>query len=94
MLAFLVYLGISLAFGCAASILTLQVEPLAAGGGSTEMAAYFNGVQYPAVLSINTLIVKYFGLMWAMTAGLCVGKEGVMAQVGSIVAASLIYLPF
>jgi H+/Cl- antiporter ClcA len=79
MLAYLMYVGLSLVFGCASSILTLKVEPLAAGGGTTEMMGYFNGVNYPAVFSLKTLIVKVFGLMLAIASGLCIGKEGVLA---------------
>jgi chloride channel 6 len=90
----LIYIGISLAFGCGASIITLKVEPLAAGGGTTEMMGYFNGVNYPGVFTIRTLIVKLFGLMFAIAAGLCIGKEGVLAHIGSIIGYAFIFLPF
>ena len=93
-LGYLVYISISLAFGAAASILTLKLEPLAAGGGTTEMMGYFNGVNYPGVFSIKTLIVKIFGLMFAIAAGLCIGKEGVLAHIGSIIGYIILYLPF
>ena len=92
-LSYLLYIGICLAFGAAASILTLKVEPLAAGGGTTEMIGYFNGVNYPGVFSFKTLAVKYFGLMWALGSGLCIGKEGVIAHMGSIVGYVILYLP-
>ncbi|CDW75014.1 UNKNOWN [Stylonychia lemnae] len=93
-LGYLVYIGISILFGAAASLLTLYLEPLAAGGGTTEMMGYFNGVNYPGVFSVKTLIVKIFGLMFAIAAGLCIGKEGVLAHIGSIIGYLLIYAPF
>ena len=77
-----------------ASILTLKLEPLAAGGGTTEMMGYFNGVNYPGVFSFKTLTVKIFGLMFAIAAGLCIGKEGVLAHIGSIIGYAILYLPF
>ena len=91
--SYIIYLGISLAFGMGASLLTLKLEPLAAGGGSVEMMSYFNGVNYPGVFSWKTLIVKFFGLMFALGAGLCIGKEGVLAHIGSIIGYYMIYLP-
>lgn len=93
-LGYLVYVGISVIFGAAASIITLKLEPLAAGGGTTEMMGYFNGVNYPGVFSWKTLLVKLFGLWWAIAAGLCIGKEGVLAHIGSILGYMVIYLPF
>lgn len=87
------YIVISLFFGSASSLLTLYLEPLAAGGGTTEMMGYFNGVNYPGVFSVKTLIVKIFGLMFAIAAGLCIGKEGVLAHIGSIIGYLILYLP-
>jgi len=93
-LGYLIYIGISIAFGAAASILTLKLEPLAAGGGTTEMMGYFNGVNYPGVFSWKTFTVKFFGLIFAIAAGLCIGKEGVLAHMGSIIGYFVIYCPF
>lgn len=58
------------------------------------MMGYFNGVNYPGVFSWKTLLVKLFGLMWAIAAGLCIGKEGVLAHIGSIIGYMILYLPF
>ena len=92
-LGFLVYLIICLAFGAFASILTLKLEPLAAGGGTTEMMGYFNGVNYPGIFSWQTYVVKFFGLIAAIASGLCIGKEGVLAHMGSIIGYAFLYLP-
>lgn len=92
-LGYLVYIGISLAFGAIGSIVTLKVAPLAAGGGTTETMGYFNGVNYPGVFSKRTLLVKLIGLMCALAAGICIGKEGVLAHIGSIIGYWLVYTP-
>jgi H+/Cl- antiporter ClcA len=93
-LGYVVYIVISIAFGVIASVLTLKLEPLAAGGGTTEMMGYFNGVNYPGVFSWKTFAVKFFGLILAIAAGLCIGKEGVLAHMGSIIGYFVIYSPF
>lgn len=91
---YVIYMAFSILFGSFSSLLTLYLEPLAAGGGTTEMMGYFNGVNYPGVFSVKTLIVKIFGLMTAIAAGLCIGKEGVLAHIGSIIGYIILYLPF
>lgn len=93
-LGYLIYIAISLVFGAGSSLITLYLEPLAAGGGTTEMMGYFNGVNYPGVFTVKTLIVKIFGLMFAIAAGLCIGKEGVLAHIGSIIGYLILYMPF
>jgi len=89
-----VYLLLSLGLGALASLLTLKLEPLAAGGGTTEMMGYFNGVNYLGIFSWKTYVVKFFGLIAAIASGLCIGKEGVLAHMGSIIGYAFIYLPF
>lgn len=37
---------------------------------------YLNGVIYPKYFNISSFLVKFFGLMFAVSAGLCGGKEG------------------
>ena len=55
---------------------------------------YFNGVNFPDVFSVETFIVKFFGLTFSIAASLCIGKEGVLAHMGSIVGLMLFYAPF
>jgi H+/Cl- antiporter ClcA len=73
------YILVSLAFAAIAVLLTIKLYPLAAGGGTTEMIGYFNGVDYPGVFSKRLLLVKNISLMFAIAAGFCIGKEGVIA---------------
>ena len=73
--------------------MTVYWQPLAAGGGTTEMMGYFNGVNYPGLFGWGTLIVKVLGLSFAVAAALCIGKEGVLAHCGSIVSHMIVYIP-
>ena len=54
---------------------------------------YFNGVNYPGLFGWATLLVKIFGLALAVASSLCIGKEGVLAHIGSIVSHMVIYIP-
>jgi chloride channel 7 len=85
--AFLVYLSISLLYGILASFPVAYIEPTAGGSGIPEIKCVLNGVQMPGVLNIRTFFCKIFGLIFAVSAGLPVGKEGPMIHSGSILAA-------
>jgi chloride channel 7 len=43
------------------------------------------------LFGVNTLIVKIFGLTFAVASGLCIGKEGVLAHIGSIIGHMVFY---
>ena len=43
---------------------------------------------------MRSLFVKVFALCLAVSAGLCVGKEGPLAHIGAIVGHMVLYLPF
>jgi H+/Cl- antiporter ClcA len=53
-----------------------------------------NGISYPDYISIKVLLVKFFGVAFAVSAGLCGGKEGPLVHMGSIVGYASAYLPF
>ena len=55
--------------------------------------AYLNGINYPKFFCYRTLFVKIFGLCLAVSAGLCVGKEGPLAHIGAIIGHAVVYLP-
>jgi len=80
--------------GGTAACLTVFVGPGATGSGIAELMGYFNGVNYPKLIEVPTLFVKIFGMIFAVAAGLCVGKEGPLAHIGAIVGHLVVYLPF
>ena len=73
--------------------MTVFIAPGASGGGSAELMGFFNGVNYPDLIGLRTLIVKIFGLALAVASGLCIGKEAPLAHIGSIVGIAVLYIP-
>lgn len=93
-LAMLTFVALSVLFGGIAALLTVFVGPGAVGSGTTELMAYLNGINYPNFIGIRTLFVKIFGTSLAVSAGLCIGKEGPLAHIGAIIGQSVLYFPF
>lgn len=91
--AIAVYVLFSCFFGGVAALLTVFMGPGAVGSGTTELMAYLNGINYPKFFGYRTLFVKTFGLCLAVSAGLCVGKEGPLAHIGAIIGHAVVYLP-
>ena len=87
------FTGGSVLLAFLASCLTVFYGPGATGSGITELIAYLNGVNYPKLLSFESLFTKIFGVLFAVVGNLCVGKEGPMAHIGAIIGASVAYLP-
>ena len=73
--------------------MTIYYGPGATGSGITELIAYLNGVNYPQLISFETLFTKIFGVIAAVVGNLCVGKEGPMAHIGANIGAAVAYLP-
>ena len=92
--AMMIFMGISMLFGLTAALLTVFVGPGSVGSGIAELMAYMNGVNYPNFISLSTLFVKIVGLCFAVSAGLCVGKEGPLAHIGANIGQAVLYLPF
>eukprot|EP00210_Caulerpa_lentillifera_P000952 g922.t1 len=68
------------------ALLVLYISPVAAGSGIPNMFAYVNGVDMPEFLNIRVALAKVPGSILAVTGGLCIGKEGPLLHVGSIIA--------
>lgn len=88
------FVAFSTLFGGSAALLTVFLGPGAVGSGTTELMAYLNGINYPKFFGFRTLFVKIFGLCLAVSAGLCVGKEGPLAHIGAIIGHAVVYMPF
>ena len=91
--AMLIFMAFSTLLGTAAAALTVYIGPGSVGSGIAELMAYLNGVNYPKFFSFETLSVKIFGLCLAVSAGLCVGKEGPLAHIGANIGQAVLYLP-
>ena len=64
-------------------------QPVAAGSGVPEVIAFLNGVKIPRIARIKTMLVKLFATILGVPAGLAIGPEGPIVQLGGIVGASL-----
>jgi chloride channel 7 len=93
-LGWLNFTAFSLLYGFIAVSMTVYIGPGAAGGGTAELMGYFNGINYPDFIKKRTLIVKILALSFAVSSGLCIGKEGPLAHIGAIVGPLCVYLPF
>lgn len=54
---------------------------------------YLNGIVYPDYITLRALLVKFFGTIFAVSAGLCGGKEGPLVHLGSALGVLILYLP-
>ena len=92
-LGWLWFSGFSIVLASFGAALTVYYGPGATGSGLTELIAYLNGVNYPLLLSYETLFTKIFGVIGAVVGNLCVGKEGPMAHIGANIGAVVAYFP-
>ena len=76
------------------ALMSLYWAPGAIGSGVAETISYVNGVNYAGFIGWPTLIVKSFGVVFAVAGGIKVGKEGPLAHIGSILGVIVLYLPW
>ena len=93
MKGWLFFSGVAIFFVLVASMATVYWAPGATGSGNAELICYLNGVNYPKLFAFETLLVKVFGVIFAVIGNLCVGKEGPLAHIGANVGAAVPYLP-
>ena len=53
------------------------------------MKCFLNGLNIPRLVRLKTLVCKAVGIIFAVCAGLPLGKEGPMVHAGAIVAAGV-----
>ena len=92
-LGWMFFTGFSVILALFGACLTVYYGQGATGSGITELIAYLNGVNYPSLLSFETLFTKIFGVIGAVVGNLCVGKEGPMAHIGANIGAVVAYFP-
>lgn len=86
---FMVYAGISVGFVSIASYCVAILCPVAGGSGISEIKATLNGIKIHRVVRIKTLFCKVFGILFSVSGGLPVGKEGPMIHSGAVIGAGL-----
>ncbi|PIK56463.1 hypothetical protein BSL78_06626 [Apostichopus japonicus] len=89
LIPFFLWMGIDVVFVFLAAMLVVYGEPVAAGSGIPQIKCYLNGVLVPHVVRFKTLLCKVIGIIFAVSGGLAVGKEGPMIHAGSVVAAGV-----
>jgi chloride channel 6 len=62
---------------------------VAAGSGIPEIKCYLNGVKVPRVARLKTLVAKAVGVLFSVSGGYLVGKEGPMIHSGAILGAGI-----
>jgi len=92
--AYLWYTGSGMTLVFLAVVLTVYVGPGANGSGVVEVMGLLNGINYPDTIGFTTLFVKVVALTFAITGGLCIGKEGPLVHIGAIMGVITCYLPF
>nr|CAB3231581.1 chloride transport protein 6-like [Phallusia mammillata] len=87
--ALFVLLAFNLLFVGIAAFLVVYGEPLAAGSGIPEIKCYLNGVKVRNVTRFRTLVCKAVGVLFSVSGGLLVGKEGPMIHSGGVIGAGV-----
>jgi H+/Cl- antiporter ClcA len=87
--AFCGFIATSCAYALVGAALTAYLAPSAAGSGISEIKCILNGIILPQVLNMKTMVIKVCGLIFAVSSGLPVGREGPIIHTGAIVAAGL-----
>ena len=93
MLGWFVFSGMAMILVCIGSLLTVYYGPGANGSGVAELIGYLNGVNLPNLFTFETFFTKIFGVIFAITGGLCIGKEGPLAHIGASLGVIVLYLP-
>ena len=94
MVAWIFLVGWAFNLAALGSVMTVYLGPAATGSGIAEIMALLNGVNMPGFISVESLLVKILGVILAIAASLCVGKEGPLAHIGAVVSQMVIhYIP-
>ena len=78
----------NLSFGFIAWIVVF-IEPLASGSGIPEVKCFLNGLNVPRLVRFKTLVCKTIGIIFSVSSGLPIGKEGPMVHMGTVVASGI-----
>lgn len=67
------------------------VSPLAKGSGIPQMRAIMAGVVLPDMLSFRTFVSKVMGIIFMLSSGMSLGKEGPFVHIAGCIANSMPY---
>ena len=81
--SFLLYALINGLLVLVSVLVTIYMGPAAAGSGISEVKAFLNGVDIPAIFHMRTLIAKLVGAVGSVAGGLAIGKEGPFVHAGA-----------
>jgi chloride channel 3/4/5 len=62
-----------------------KVMYMASGSGIPEIKTILSGFNIPSFLSLHVLVVKAFGAIFAVSTGMCLGKEGPFVHISTCV---------
>jgi H+/Cl- antiporter ClcA len=84
--AYGIAVGLSIAIVLIPALLIMTLYPAAAGPGVPELISFLNGSKMDKYYRMSTLILKLFGLIAIIGAGLFSGVDGPVAHIGAILA--------
>ncbi|CAG5109477.1 Oidioi.mRNA.OKI2018_I69.chr2.g4010.t1.cds [Oikopleura dioica] len=85
----LVWCWLDTSFVLISGLMCAFLAPVAAGSGIPQIKCFLNGVRFPKVIRLKTLIVKVLGIILAVSGGLVCGKEGPMVHAGAVLAGGI-----
>jgi chloride channel 7 len=90
----LVMLAFCLPFTLIAAAAVILIAPKAAGSGLAEVKAMLNGSHISKLLTFTAAFVKIFGIIFTITAGLALGREGPMVHIGAAISNFIVHIPW
>ena len=81
----------SMLFAALAQSCIKYISAMASGSGIPQIRATMSGVMLPNLLTFRTLISKVFGMIFMLSSGLSLGKEGPFVHIAGCVAETLPY---
>eukprot|EP00744_Colponema_vietnamica_P001770 GILI01002893.1.p1 GENE.GILI01002893.1~~GILI01002893.1.p1 ORF type:complete len:747 (+),score=200.05 GILI01002893.1:79-2319(+) len=92
-LDFIMWIVSSVVLVCISTFVCYKVSKAAEGSGIPELKSILSGVVMPKYLTFKTFIAKVFGLVFGLSSGLSIGKEGPFVHIGGILASQLCKVP-
>ncbi|KAL0232436.1 hypothetical protein PCE1_002777 [Barthelona sp. PCE] len=87
---YIIYVVASLVFVWIAATLVRDLAPFAAGSGIPETKSVLAGFRLKGFLGLWSLVVKTVGIVFCVSAGLSLGKEGPTVSISSALSSSVV----